>query len=875
MDDEPPESAPPSEPFGEDGGVIHAALRREGDSPPRVDDPPGALTRGTSIGQYVILSQLSAGDGDSVYAAFDARRDRKVALKVIEVTEGRGGDAELRREAMIASVFRCRGLEHPGIVEVLDAGTVGEWVYVAMEFIDGIDLRQWMEARDDPFPWPEVLRVFREAGSALAAAHAAGCVHGDFTPSRVFMEKSGRICVFDFGIASGVEDMSSPGLSVKSLTDGLASEAGDDSVVEHPRRSSPLGTPDYLAPETHAGIEPDAKADQFAFCAAMYEALYGEVPFKGDSPSTIAGAALAHQVRPAPEGADVPQWLRDVLLKGLSPRRRDRFASMEVLLRDLEYDPRGRRRRWTAGIVLLGTAAVCVGAVAYLVHQEASKCEADDALLEGAWDPGTRAALEAAFSTSGQRPVVDAWDGVESNMDEWSTQWLHYRTLACNVRRADDDEALFSARNACLDGILQPFAAFSASDPGDRLLRDAQRVLSGLWRPADCRSADVIAYARLEDPTAQAPVDRAWLELLAGDARAARTAAIAAAEDLSAKEHPATSVRAKLIAGLAAERLGSPDAVLLLEQASATAAAASLRIPQVEAWLALGRADDVANRSVWLEHAQTMVETLDVDRLRARTAAARAALLRAQGRGGDALAAYHRALDFLPDDDPRTPIERADILIELSELAASREEWTTAQRNLQEVVRSREAVFGPLHHELLGPLGALGTAQLRLGALDDAARTIERALGLAALDDALPPLVAALHTTLAEVETNRNRSDVALAHRVTAVRSLEGTRNDDALAHALFALGVTEFEHGSARRAISALERASVLAARLRWQGTQRVDLHETLGSALEPEDSAAALAEFRKALSAASGTRAIRLEARIEALERAESPSN
>ncbi|MBV1857993.1 MAG: serine/threonine protein kinase, partial [Nannocystaceae bacterium] len=509
----------------EDSGIVKAVLSKGAQETAPLDGSPGPLVRGTTVGSYVILSQLSDRDGDHVYAAFDARLDRKVALKLVELSTHQDDDPEQLRDAMIAGIMRSGNLDHPAIVEVLDVGTMGDSIYVAMEFIDGIDVRQWMEARDDPFPWPEVLRVFTEAGAGLAAAHAAGCIHGDFTPSRVFMEKSGRICVVDFGLATPVAEVSSPQLTVEGLRDGLGvsltkSGDGEDSIISRPTRAELLGTPRYLAPELHAGIEPDAKADQFAFCAAMYEALYGEVPFKGDTPARIAAAALAHRVRPAPEDSDVPQWVREVLLKGMSPRRRERYASMEVVLRHLQHDPNGRRRRWVVGVGVLIGAAAAVGGIAYLVETEASSCEADTSLLEGVWDPATRAALEEAFLATGRAHAADSWAEVQASMDDWSTQWFEHYTLACKVRQADGDDALLARRNACLDGVLQPFAAFADTTiehgVSARAAEGAQRVVTGLWRPADCRSSDMLDYAISSDSDAKLEVDHAWLLLLAG-----------------------------------------------------------------------------------------------------------------------------------------------------------------------------------------------------------------------------------------------------------------------------------------------------------------------------------------------------------------------
>jgi len=868
--------------IGEDSGIVRAVLTGGDGEPTAPDGSPGALVRGTTVGSYVILSPLSNRDGDNVYAAFDARLDRKVALKLVEVPEHDDDEAETLRDAMIAGIMRSGGLDHPAIVEVLDAGTMGEAVYVAMEFIDGIDLRQWMEARDEPFPWPEVLRVFREAGAGLAAAHAAGCIHGDFTPSRVFMEKSGRICVVDFGLATPVADVSSPRLTVEGLKEGLGvsltkSSDGEDSIISRPPRAELVGTPRYLAPELHAGIEPDAKADQFAFCAAMYEALYGEVPFKGETPESIAAAALAHTVRPAPEGSDVPLWLREVLLKGMSPRRRDRYASMEVVLRRLEHDPGGRRRRWLAGFGVLAGVAAAAGGVAYLVHSEASRCEADTALLDGAWDPGTRAALEAAFLATGRTHASDSWAEVQASMDDWSSQWFEYHSLACKVRQADDDHDLQARRNACLDGVLQPFAAFANTTieggASAREIEGAQRVVTGLWRPADCRSNDMLDYATPSESAAKLEVDHAWLLLLAGDAEAAQLRAAEATEQLSASEDPSAFVRGKLVMGLAAARQGAPETAALLHDAASAAAAASLRIPQAEAWVALSRYDVESARTVALEHATTLVDAIKLDRLQAQLFVARAAHHHSRGQDRDALASYHRALALLQDTDTRTTILRADILLELGELANSRQEWNTASQYLVEVTALRESTFGPAHPELVSALQGLGVAQAGAQEQREATRSFDRALVIAKQSSLAPRALASLHAAMGELEATQGHHRLAATHYADAATALEGTKNDALLADVLLGLGLARLE-GNAALATAALERASVLAGRVGWTGNKRASVYEALGRSLLDVDADAAADAFNEALKTASGTDAARIEERLTAIvEPADTP--
>src|SRR5690606_7290589 len=127
------------------------------------------------------------------------------------------------------------------------------------------------------------------------------------------------------------------------------------------RSGHTLGTPWYMAPEVHITHQSDAKSDQFSFCVALYEALYGEHPFQASRPIALAMEAVRHNVRPAPPGSSVPGWLRTVVLRGLHPRPDERWPSMEALLRELHRDPVASRKRWALG----GLALVAIAAGAF------------------------------------------------------------------------------------------------------------------------------------------------------------------------------------------------------------------------------------------------------------------------------------------------------------------------------------------------------------------------------------------------------------------------------------------------------------------------------------------------------------------------------
>ena len=145
------------------------------------------------LGRYAILRLLGQGGMGVVYAAFDDRLDRKVAIKVLRHHGGDGiAHVRLLREAQALA-----RLSHPNVVAVHDVDEADGRIYIAMEFVTGVTLRTWL---GEPRSCPEIVDVFVQAGRGLAAAHAAGLVHRDFKPENVLVGADGRVRVLDFGL---------------------------------------------------------------------------------------------------------------------------------------------------------------------------------------------------------------------------------------------------------------------------------------------------------------------------------------------------------------------------------------------------------------------------------------------------------------------------------------------------------------------------------------------------------------------------------------------------------------------------------------------------------------------------------------------------
>jgi serine/threonine protein kinase len=265
---------------------------------------------------YRIVDVLAAGGMGEVYVAVHLRLPRKLAIKTLqpEFAARQEWVARFCREACVLAQ-----LHHPNIVQVIDFNVTPNGVpYIAMELIDGVDLRAELD-RGRRFEVTEIVSIVRQVASALDAAHAAGVVHRDLKPENVVLSPvAGQlpvVKVIDFGV---------------SLCDWSERVTGDCSV---------FGTPDYMAPEQAQGLrdQTDARTDQFALAAVTYTLLSGRAPFARETPVAILYAVVHEE--PAALGTALgwdPAPVERVLRKGMARERDDRYPSVLAFAEALE-----------------------------------------------------------------------------------------------------------------------------------------------------------------------------------------------------------------------------------------------------------------------------------------------------------------------------------------------------------------------------------------------------------------------------------------------------------------------------------------------------------------------------------------------------------
>ena len=340
------------------------------------------------LGRYRIERELGAGGMGVVYAAFEPELERKVALKVLH-PERRASSPRLLREARALAK-----LQHPNVVAVHEVGTAEGHDYVAMELVDGVNLADWL--RSEPRTVKQIVSAFAPAARGLAAAHAAGLVHRDFKPHNVLRGKSGRVLVTDFGLArEAANEASVDDPDVANTTPKLETLTVTGSWV---------GTPAYMAPEQWSGGKVGPATDQFSFCVALWEALAGERPFRGDTVEELRTAAQR-----GPSALDftkIPSRFRSLLRRGLDPDPTRRYSDMEMVANLLESHIKSRAWVWwvVIGSLVLGIAVGVYRGYSSYVDERAGEIEAITRFSDGTVNAPI-AAIDRIASELGRKSV--------------------------------------------------------------------------------------------------------------------------------------------------------------------------------------------------------------------------------------------------------------------------------------------------------------------------------------------------------------------------------------------------------------------------------------------------------------------------------------
>jgi serine/threonine-protein kinase len=490
--------------------------------------PAPAPAAGTVLAsRYTVLEVLGEGGMGVVLAAYDARLDRRVALKLLRpagnwTAEMTGG----QRERMLREAHAMARLNHSNVVAVYDAGELEAGrIFIAMEIVEGQTLRQW--AREPGRTWREVLKAYVEAGKGLAAAHAAGLVHRDFKPDNVLVGKDGRVKVTDFGVArpDGARAAPSPAvpLSVPEPASGTShtpstmspsamSASAWESALTVP--GSVVGTLKYMAPELWKGLPANASSDLFAFCLALYEALYHQPAFPG-SGTERQQAQRAGRLNPPPAQTPVPAWVTRQVLRGLSVEPTQRPASMDALLAALQDDPDVRRRARMRVVGLAVTGLILTGLAAWgWVGRREPDCGQQAERLGGVWDGDAKKRVRESLLGTRLSYAAGTADKVESVLDTYAGEWARMRVSACEASRGtgDSPSSLGVLQAGCLERRreqLRLLVEEIGKGPDLELMPKAVLAVEGLPQLSECadEKALLAAVPPPTDPALRAKVE--------------------------------------------------------------------------------------------------------------------------------------------------------------------------------------------------------------------------------------------------------------------------------------------------------------------------------------------------------------------------------
>ncbi|MCA9930849.1 MAG: serine/threonine protein kinase, partial [Anaerolineales bacterium] len=265
---------------------------------------------GKQLGPYQIVAPLGEGGMAAVYKAYQPSIDRYVALKVLprHFADDPEFIQRFKQEARVIA-----NLQHPHILPVHDFGEAEGYTYMAMRFIRGGELSEWMQT-NAPISLPQIRRIITQIGDALDYAHSQNIIHRDIKPSNVLIDERGNCLLTDFGLAKMMET------SVKlTRTGGI------------------LGTPAYMSPEQGMGQGVDHRSDIYALGVILYEMVTGRPPYQAETPMAIM---IKHIQAPLPPpnqyNPDLPESVERVILKALAKNKEDRFATAGEMVQALQ-----------------------------------------------------------------------------------------------------------------------------------------------------------------------------------------------------------------------------------------------------------------------------------------------------------------------------------------------------------------------------------------------------------------------------------------------------------------------------------------------------------------------------------------------------------
>ncbi len=387
------------------------------------------------LGRFEVLAEIGRGAMGIVYKAKDPMLERVVAIKTINMAMDRDG-AEMYEKRFYQEARAAGGLNHPNIVTVYDIGKTETECYMAMEYIEGEELRSLL-LPGRPLSLARCLSIAAQVAEGLAYAHERGVVHRDVKPANIMVPESGAVKITDFGIA-------------RMRTSAVQTQTG-----------MMMGSPKYMSPEQVIGKRADHRADIFSLGVILYEMLTGAAPFTGESVNAVM-YQIVNFVPPAPSAVNpvTPAALDAIVARMLAKSLDDRFQSAAEIargLRECELQTQGVLS--TTSTLPIG--ALSAGAIPAVVDSdvksavlsqtvERSRRVSDDATPEPAPARGLSRTFDSLEATQRLVALGDAARGADPSA---STVPLSMRTSPLSSRSWKPSDTLAVAAGA-LAGLI-------------------------------------------------------------------------------------------------------------------------------------------------------------------------------------------------------------------------------------------------------------------------------------------------------------------------------------------------------------------------------------------------------------------------------------
>ena len=720
------------------------------------------LGQPNAIGRYRVREKLGEGGMGRVYLAEDLELDRLVAIKLLTTRGHQRADDYARASQEARALAR---LSHPNVVQVYEVGEYEDQLYIAMQYVPGLHLGDWIRARGRAKRgyWRETLARLIEAGRGLEAAHRQGLIHCDFKPENVLINRDTAMAqVADFGVARP---------SVR-FNDKRADNAAEDRQEE---QIAIAGTRGYMAPELLDLSPPSELSDQYSFCVTLWWALTG---LRTGESTQASGALIARPFR----SYRMPLRLRLAVQRGLASAPEDRWPSMRALLLELE---RILARRTMVAASVVGAAAL-IGAASYVAVETAAKAECTGAAAEidHVWNTARAQSVRNQFETTLPNLASDFAERLANSAQAYADHWQREKGAICQEHlRAERTDATYARALTCFAAGKRYFSQIIAQLDGTHgnvarsSVLGAVAAVEGLPSPSLCTDHAVLAEE------GDSPTDPAQLAI-AGiiDDRLAQAASRVAfgtvaevqslLDDTLAQArtlgHAPTLAKTLVAGGSLYLQMGHPaTAMTWLTEALDLADGEGLSLLVAQAWRGLLTAHvaldaDVSRGEEWSRRLQASVSRLDsppplaremllvVARFersrknfakaqelfeRARTLAAvqgadyaqakiladQASLVFEQGRAKDAIELVSSAMDLLRISVGEDHPEMGDLyahlgayLVALSDAAGARQAYAKALRIFDKLDEEHSYRKGNVFFGLAEAQDASGSPQLAL-----------------------------------------------------------------------------------------------------------------------------------------------------------------